>query len=480
MESGDKKPLCVDLDGTLVLTDTLVESVFALLRRNALYLFLLPLWLLKGKAGFKAAVAGRVRLDPATLPYAPELTAHLRQRQAAGQPLMLVTASDQGAAQAVADHLGFFDQVLGSDGVTNLKGAAKAALLQQRFGNPGFAYAGNSKVDLPVWAAAEEVIVVNPSPGVLAAARRQGEVGRVFDAGGKSLFSLLMRALRPHQWLKNGLLFIPLLMAHRVLEPALLSQALLAFAAFSLCASSVYLLNDLLDLDHDRRHPVKRLRPFASGALALQWGMLCVPLLLLGAFAIAWLLPGEFLWVLALYYAVTLAYSLRLKRSAGIDVITLAGLYTLRIIAGAAAVGVAASFWLLAFSMFLFLSLALVKRYAELRVASQQDGPQAAGQAPGRGYSVADLETLAQFGSASGFMAVGVLALYINGEAVRQLYQHPMLIWLLCPLVLYLVMRVWLLARRDELLEDPVVFFMRDARSLLAVLAGGVLMWLAA
>ena len=480
MESGDKKPLCVDLDGTLVLTDTLVESVFALLRRNALYLFLLPLWLLKGKAGFKAAVAGRVRLDPATLPYAPELTAHLRQRQAAGQPLVLVTASDQGAAQAVADHLGFFDQVLGSDGITNLKGSAKAALLQQRFGNPGFAYAGNSKADLPVWAAAEEVIVVNPSPGVLAAARRQGEVGRVFDAGGQSVFSLLMRALRPHQWLKNGLLFIPLLMAHRVLEPALLSQALLAFASFSLCASSVYLLNDLLDLDHDRRHPVKRLRPFASGALALQWGMLCVPLLLLGAFAIAWLLPGEFLGVLALYYAVTLAYSLRLKRSAGIDVITLAGLYTLRIIAGAAAVGVAASFWLLAFSMFLFLSLALVKRYAELRVASQQDEPQAAGQAPGRGYSVADLETLSQFGSASGFMAVGVLALYINGEAVRQLYQHSMLIWLLCPLVLYLVMRVWLLARRDELLEDPVVFFMRDARSLLAVLAGGVLMWLAA
>lgn len=469
------RPLCVDLDGTLIRTDLLVEAVFALLKRNVFYALLLPLWLAKGKAYLKQQIADRVDLDAMLLPYHSTFLDHLKEEHAKGRRLILTTASNEKFAQAVALYLGIFTDVLASNAIINLSGRRKLERLQSLFGDGGFDYAGNAMVDLPLWQRAGQVLLVNPESGVKEAVERQSAIAKIFDDRAVDPIKDYLKALRLHQWLKNLLVFVPLAMAHRFDEPVLLGQAILAFLAFGLCASSVYLLNDLLDLPDDRQHPTKRLRPFAAGSISVVNGAMLIPGLLAAAFGLALLLPVEFIQVLAFYYFVTLAYSLRLKRIALLDVLTLAGLYTIRIIAGDAAVSVLPSFWLLAFSMFLFLSLALVKRFTELMSLKQQDRTSASG----RDYTAVDLETLSQFGSASAYMAVLVLALYINSDAVRDLYSHPELIWLLCPLLLYMVTRIWLLARRDELHEDPVVFVIEDRRSQLVGVIGAFLLWLA-
>jgi 4-hydroxybenzoate polyprenyltransferase len=353
-----------------------------------------------------------------------------------------------------------------------LTGRYKYERLKSAFGEKGFDYAGNSKADLAIWPHAGEAILVNPERGVRQAAERLTRVTYVFEAQGSRLTGYL-KAMRLHQWVKNTLVFLPLALAHKLHEPALLLQATLGFLAFGLCASSAYLLNDLLDLPADRQHASKRHRPFASGSISIVHGAALIPGLLTAAIGVALWLPTAFLGVLGLYYAVTLAYSFSLKRVVMLDVLVLASLYSLRIIAGGAAVSVALSFWLLAFSVFLFLSLALVKRYTELLQLYEKGQTQAAG----RGYQAADLETLAQFGIASGYLAVLVLALYVNSEAVKALYTHPQVIWLICPLGLYLVSRIWLLARRGTLHDDPVVFAMQDRQSQLLVVLAALLLW---
>jgi 4-hydroxybenzoate polyprenyltransferase len=330
----------------------------------------------------------------------------------------------------------------------------------EHFGQGGFDYVGDARADLPVWAAARHAIVVG-GPRLVRAAGQVARVERVFAPPPRA--PALWRALRLHQWAKNLLLFLPLLAAHQVGNGAQLLAAGLAFLAFGLTASAVYLLNDLLDLSADRRHPSKCRRPFAAGTLPLAWGLLLAPLLLLGAAAISGLwLPAPFGAVLVGYFLLTSAYSFALKRLPILDVMTLAALYTLRVIAGAAAVAIWPSFWLLAFSLFLFLSLALVKRYAEL------DGLQARGEltAAGRGWQVADLPLIGGLGAASGMAAVLVLALYIDSEPARRLYQLPEALWLLTPLLLYWVSRLWFKTHRGEMHDDPVVFALRDRVSL--------------
>lgn len=469
------KPLCVDLDGTLLRTDLLVESFFLLLKQNILYIFLIPVWLLKGKAHLKQQIADRVEIDASLLPYQETFLNYLRQQHESGRKLILATASNIKFANSVAEQVAIFDTVLASDAMTNLSGNRKLAPLVAEYGEAGFGYAGNAMIDLKIWQHADEVIVVNPERGVKAAAETAGYAIRLFDDRIENPLVCYLKAMRLHQWLKNLLLFVPLIMAHQFAEKALLGQAVLAFIAFGLCASSVYLLNDLLDLPDDRRHPTKCNRPFAAGSLSIVNGTLLIPILLLSAFAVALLLPVNFLLVLLTYYVLTLAYSFKLKRIALVDVLTLASLYTLRIIAGAAAVSLVPTFWLLAFSMFFFLSLALVKRFTEL-LGLEKSGKS---DIAGRGYSVVDLETLSHFGSTSAYMAVLVLALYINSETVKGLYSHPEVIWLLCPLLLYMVTRIWFLARRDQLHEDPVVFVMSDRTSLLTAVMGALLLWLA-
>ncbi|MBV2122092.1 MAG: UbiA family prenyltransferase [Candidatus Thiodiazotropha sp. (ex Ctena orbiculata)] len=468
-------PLVVDLDGTLVQTDLLAESAFALIKQNFLFLFMFPIWLWQGKAVLKQEIASRVDIDVTILPYQQEFLEFLKSEHGSGRRLVLATASNRKYADAIAAHLGIFQDVLSSNGEVNLSGDRKLQHLTELFGSSGFAYAGNGMVDMKVWAGAESAILVNPERGVKDQAQSQYKVDGIFESNSDNRLKNYIKALRLHQWLKNFLIFVPLLMAHKFGDIGLLKQAVLGFFAFGFCASSVYLLNDLLDLADDRKHPTKRNRPFAAGTVSLIHGILLIPVLLVTAFLIALFLPLEFLIVLGLYYLITVAYSFYLKRFAPIDVLTLASLYTTRIIAGAAAVSVMPSFWLLAFSMFLFLSLALVKRFTELLTMQHQ----AKTKTLGRGYMTTDLETLSHFGSASAYLAVLVLALYINSEHVTGLYTHPEVIWLLCPLLLYLVTRIWLLARRGKVDEDPVVFVIRDRHSQWVVGIGAILLWLA-
>jgi 4-hydroxybenzoate polyprenyltransferase len=465
-------PLCVDLDGTLCRSDTLWESVLQLLRQAPWLLLSMPFWLLRGRAAFKHRVAERAQLDAGRLPYHEELLAWLRQQRREGRELVLCTAAEARIAQAVSDHLGLFSSVIATTDAHNLKGERKRDALVQRYGTHGFDYAGNDRADLPVWSSARRAVVVSAPVSVRRSLGNGVEVERIFDGQPLPLLAW-MRALRIHQWVKNFLIFLPLLLSHR-LSYAGLADAAVAFLAFSLCASSVYLLNDLFDLDADRRHPRKRERPFASGLLSIPMGLAVAAALLTGAVGLATALPDRFMFVLGFYYAVTLTYSLYFKRFATIDVMLLAGLYTLRLIAGGAATATMLSFWLLAFSMFLFLSLAVVKRYAELLLTKDGDG-----KAAGRGYVADDLPLLRALGVASGFASVLVLALYVNSPQSIAGYSSPKVLWLLCPLLLYWISRVWMLTHRGRMHDDPVVFALRDRVSLVLVAAMAAVVMLA-
>lgn len=459
---SDRVPICVDLDGTLLRSDLLYESFLALLRSKPWLVLLLPFWLLGGKAHLKRRIAESVELDVADLPYDPRVIERLRATHA--RPRVLCTASDERLARAVAEHTGVFDEVLASDGANNLAGTRKAEALVARFGERGFDYAGNGEVDVPVWKRARHAWVVNGPARLASPPGAAYAVEHHLPPAGAALRNWL-RALRLHQWLKNLLVFLPLLASHRFLEAPAILASVLAFLAFGLCASGVYLLNDLIDLPSDRRHPRKRTRPFAAGDLPLLHGLVAAPVLTLAAFALAAWISTALLQVLALYFAVTLAYSFRLKRIAMLDVIVLAALYTVRIVAGAAAIGSPLSFWLLAFSMFLFLSLAMLKRYTEL-AAMMEAGRTGA---LGRAYSVEDLPLIQSLGAAAGYGAVLVLALYINSPESLALYARPKVLWLICPLLLYWVSRMWIVAHRGAMHDDPVVFAARDRVSQIVV-----------
>lgn len=449
-------PLCVDLDGTLIRTDLLFESTLALLKRNPLYLFALPFWLLGGRANLKRRIAQRSKVHIPSLPWDLRVV-ELLETEGQQRTLVLCTASDHVLAEAVAKHLGCFDRVMASDGSHNLSGRHKADALVEAYGERGFDYAGNEARDFAIWAHARQAYVVNAGNGLAARVGRISKVAGVLPRE-RADWRTWLKALRLHQWLKNVLVFVPLLAAHKFLQPTAVAHAIAAFVIFGVCASGVYILNDLLDLGADRAHPRKRERPFASGRLSLASGVVVAPLLTIAAFVAAYLLDPRFALVLLGYYVLTLAYSLKLKQIAMLDVLVLAGLYTVRIIAGSAAIESGLSFWLLAFSMFLFLSLALVKRYTEV-MAQSGNGHE---QINGRGYAATDAGLLATLGGASGYLSVLVLALYIDSTASAALYRHPQWLWLMCPLLLYWISRVWIIAHRGAMHDDPVVFAVTD------------------
>jgi 4-hydroxybenzoate polyprenyltransferase/phosphoserine phosphatase len=453
--------LCVDLDGTLILSDLLLESLMLLLKRNPLFIFRIPFWLLRGKAVLKAEIAARVELNPAALPYNKELIQWLESERRAGRSVWLCTAADEKLATAVAAHLGLFDGIMASGSGVNLAGRAKADRLVEKFGEGGFDYCGNERRDLAIWEHAHGAIVVRGGKRLERDAARHVPVIRVFPSHVSSIRAII-RALRPHQWAKNVLVLVPFAAAHRVGEGSSLTAVILAVVAFCLCASSVYILNDLLDLESDRAHQRKSKRPFAAGDVSILTGLVLAPALLAGAVVIAVFLSPKFDLVLGTYYVLTVAYSFKLKGLVLIDALALACLYTLRVIGGAAADVVALSFWLLLFSVFLFLSLAFVKRFAELESLRRQQRLRAAG----RGYHVEDLPILQSLGTASGYLSVLVLALYINSPEISALYRQPKAIWLLCVLMLYWVSRVWMKAQRGEMHDDPVVFALKDRVSL--------------
>ena len=453
-------PLCVDLDGTLVKSDTLVDSLLVLARSKPKLLLKLPALLLKGKAAFKAFVTDAVALDVAHLPFNRKLIQYLQQQKTQGRAIYLTTGADQRLARRVATHLNLFNGVLGSDGATNLIGNKKLNSLREHFAE-GFAYIGNATPDLPLLAACGEPMVANPSLRLRLGMRARGIRPAQSFIERRTIPATLLKAMRLHQWAKNLLIFVPLMLSHD-LRLAKALTALAAFLCFSLTASSAYLVNDLLDIDADRRHPRKRLRPIASGDLPGVWGAVLAVLLLVVAFFGAGFLPGGFYGWLMLYLATTLSYSSILKRIALVDVLVLSCLYILRLLAGGAATLTPISHWLSGFSLFLFLSLAIVKRFAEL------ENLRATGATPknGRGYLLADQQQLRSFGTASAYAAVVVFAIYISGIDVIKLYRQPHLLWLIVPLMLLWLNRVWLLASRGELDEDPVAFAITDRVSL--------------
>jgi 4-hydroxybenzoate polyprenyltransferase len=463
-------PLCVDLDGTLLASDSLWEALLLLARKRPLDLLKVPVWIAGGKSHFKEQLAGRVAIDVTHLPYRPEVLQCLREEKAAGRRIVLATASHHKTADAIAGHLGLFDEVIASGAGTNFKGSAKLAELERRFGKGNFDYIGDASADLPVWQNARRAYVVAASAGVVRKAQSVCKPHQVFPVTGTA--KALLKALRPHQWVKNFLLFIPLILAHQITDLHKVAQALLAFVSFSFCASAIYIINDLLDLESDRRHATKRRRPFAAGNLSAVTGLLMSAGLLLVAFALTFALPIHFAGWLAVYLALTTAYSFWLKRKLLIDVILLAGLYTHRIIAGAAAVDVPLTMWLLAFSMFFFLSLAFAKRYSEL-IQVEESGED---QIHGRGYQVRDLRIIESIGPSSGYLAVLVFCNYLNDLTrpldptgrlgpVHELYAHPKVLWLVAPILLYWITRIWFIARRRALHDDPIIFAIRDGRS---------------
>lgn len=457
-------PLVVDLDDTLIRTDLLHEALIRLcaLRPGAAAAALVRLR--RGKAAFKAAVAMRVPLTPDRLPYNETVLDFIRAEQARGRPVYLATGSDRAFAQAVADHLGLFAGVLASDGRINLTGTRKAEDLCARFGPGGFDYIGDSHVDIPVWRRARRALLVARNARVESRLRAQVPDLTVLDRrpGGWRDYG---RALRPHQWAKNSLLFLPLIAAH-AFDPVNLALIALAVLAFSLVASSVYVLNDLIDLDNDRDHLRKRLRPLASGNMPVRHGAALAPLLLLGGVAAASLVSPAFLGIVLVYFLLTCAYSLYLKQLVIVDVLALAGLYTIRVMAGAVALTLPLSPWILAFCLFLFMSLALVKRYTELRSRFDAGKP-----APlGRGYLLDDMPLLIALAGAAGYAAVVVLALYVNSEAVTVLYRRPEGLWSICVLLLYWISRALLIAHRGRMHDDPIVFALKDRVSLLILM----------
>ena len=450
----DRPTICVDLDGTLVAADLMWESLLLLLKRAPLAALMVPLWLLRGRAHLKRQIASHAVPDPRTLPYREDVLAYLHRCRSEGRALVMATAADEIHARAIAAHLGIFSDVLASDGRSNLSGLAKATRLTERFGARHFDYLGNDWVDVPSWSAAGRAIVVAGPARLLHYLRRRIHVESVL-APRPSLWGPVARALRPHQWVKNLLVFVPLVGAHRILDTAALTATVFALLAFCLCASGIYVINDLLDIHADRQHPRKRHRPFASGQLSVPAGSAMSAALITASFAVAWVAGSWGLaLVLLLYVATTTLYSVRFKREPVTDVFVLAGLYVLRIVGGAVAASIVLTTWLLAFALFLFLSLAFVKRYTEIAANG--------GAMPGRGYTAQDALWMHGVGTSAGYMAVLVLALYVNAPEVSTLYSQPLVLWLLCPVLLYWLSRVWFRAGRALADDDPVVDALRD------------------
>ncbi len=456
-----KTVLCIDCDGTLIKTDLLHEAVLLLLKQAPVKLFSLFFWLLKGKSYLKKRIAESVKINFSTLPYNKEILNLIEEEKKKGRSVILATASPYPWAKGIEDHLNLFDEIIATDNHINLSGKNKAAKLVELYGERGFSYAGNSHTDLHIWKHADSATIVSSNSSLKRKVERQTEVSHVYSSSHATLFTYI-KAIRLYQWLKNFLIFVPMLAAHKFGDPEVFINSILGFLAFGLCASSGYVLNDLLDLESDRLHIRKNKRPFASAVIPVWQGILLFPILLTCSYLIAISLPIKFVLVLTLYFFSSVTYSILLKKQVIADVILLAGLYTLRILAGSAGTGIIPSFWLLTFSIFIFLSLAIVKRHSELQVILQQNKKIPAG----RGYSIDDLNVMMSLGVSAGMASVLVLALYINDPDTTGYYPYKLWLWLLPPILLYWVSRLWMKSNRSEIHDDPVIFAATDRQSL--------------
>ncbi|MFK5915049.1 MAG: UbiA family prenyltransferase [Woeseiaceae bacterium] len=454
-------PLCVDLDGTLIQTDSLWESCLRLISQKPLMLLLIPLWLLLGKAGFKEKISQHVELSANSLPFNTDLLKYLTHQRLNNRHLVLVTAANKKIAEAIGAHLNIFDEIIASDNTHNLSGKNKAKALVDKYGEKGFVYAGNANVDLDVWQHAAAAIVINGSDALYKKAVKITLIEEEFPRRNKTSLKVILKAIRLHQWAKNILIFTALILSHSWFNTTSIQLSIYAFFAFCFSASSIYLFNDLIDLEADRRHHIKKNRPLAAGTISIPFAVLLVPILLGLSFLFASQVNMDFIIILSLYLTLTTAYSLFLKPIALLDVITLTTLYTIRIIAGAIAINVPLSYWLLAFSMFIFLSLALIKRFSELKNLIQQGETSSLS----RGYHTDDLPAVSLFGISSGYISVLVLVLYIHDLQAGNIYSYPDWLWFVAVAVLYWISRMWLLAFRGKMNEDPVLFALHDRNS---------------
>ena len=466
-------PLVVDLDGTLTPTDTLLEAIIQLIKRSPLTLLRLPLWLLKGRAVFKSEIASHTTISAKHLPYREDLLVYLRSEKNNGRKIILATAAHKSIAQTVSSHLGLFDDVLATDASRNLKGQTKLNAIQQKVGRD-FVYAGDSRADIPIWNAAQAAILVGVAPGLAASVRQRTVIEREFPKKGIGL-STWIKALRVHQWMKNLLLFVPLLTAFSFTDIGKLAIMMVAFLSFSFAASATYMVNDLWDLESDRAHPRKKHRPFANARIPILKGVAVAGCLLILALAMALAISQMFFLMLSLYIVLTSAYSWLFKEYVLIDVIMLSLLYTLRILAGSVAIGIVTSSSLLAFAVFMFLSLALVKRCSEL-VSLDQSGRQAT---RGRDYQVADLAVLWPLGLASALSAVVVFGLFISAPETQTNYATPALLWLVAIGLIYWLGRLWIKTSRGEMHDDPVIYAIKDRGSCITIIVMGITMLVA-
>ncbi len=456
-----------DLDGTLIRTDILIECLLKALRRPGLWILIIK-WALESRSRLKFELAKHVDLDVKLLPYNLEVIDFLNEAKNAGARIVLATASTENVANKIANHLGIFDEVLASSNTLNLKGRLKATAIIEHFPLGNVAYIGNDPSDVHVWNVVKAVYVVNATRSLSAFVMRSYD--NAFEIGKPQQIrpSTILKAIRIHQWVKNTLVFTPLIAAHKLFDLPSLLTCIYSFVAFGLVASSVYVLNDLLDLEDDRRHQSKRRRPFASAVLQISFGLGLAPLLLAGGILLSLATQNSlFTGVLLSYYISTLLYSIDLKKRPIVDVTVLAGLYTIRIIAGAVATQTPLSFWFVTFSFFLFTSLAYVKRASELISTQNLDSQE---HIRGRGYIGSDISLVNSIGPASGVMSCLVLALYLNDPKTVTLYRSPQLLWLVCPIVLYWVSRVWLRTFRGQMPDDPIVFAIKDRLSWVLVI----------
>ncbi len=457
--------LVVDIDGTLLKSDMLYESFFNAFGRKWWIPFVALAKIVKGKAALKSYLSEESDIDATSLPYNDKVISYIEEYNIKEGQVVLVTAANQVLADKIAAHLKIFEEVHGSNQDINLKGPAKAKFLVKHFGEENFCYMGNAASDLSIWRLSGKIVTVNTSQSVCKQADALGKPIEHIRTVSKS-WRPYVKALRPHQWLKNILIFLPMLAAHQF-DSISFSSSLLAFVAFCLVASSSYILNDLLDLNADRIHPRKRLRPFASGAIPISHGCILLVLLLASGIALALFLGWIFLLALGSYYLLTVAYSLSLKSKIVIDICLLAGLYTIRLIAGGVATEIELSVWLLAFSIFFFLSLAAVKRQAEL-VDIVKRGESTA---KGRGYHVEDLPIIAMIGLTAGYISVLVMALYINSPSMQNLYKFSHTLWGICCILLYWLTRLLLITHRGSMHDDPIVFAVKDKFSQICFVA---------
>jgi 4-hydroxybenzoate polyprenyltransferase len=450
-------PLAADLDGTLVATDTLFESALSLIRQRPWSILLMLVWLSRSKVVLKAAIAERVTPHAESLPFRRDLVEYLRSERSKGRTIVLATASHRTTADSVAACLGVFDVVLASTDSVNLKGTSKRDALVNLYGLRGFDYIGDSKADKPVWAACRIGHVAGRMrrlpESVLAAGTQQGEVFSM----PRTRMKAVLREIRVYQWVKNLLVFVPALLNHHF-DLDIVKALATAFLGFSFVASGTYVINDIFDLEADRRHLRKCRRPLASGQISISLGIALAVGLLLAGILLGLTNSLQLVACLVGYLALTLLYSSYIKGKPIIDVVVLAMLYTLRVYAGGLVSRAYVSPWLFQFSIFLFLSLAFVKRYSELQRSSVQQSL----EARGRGYRLEDLSIVGQAGLGSGLLAGLVMALYVNGQDTLKVYPHPEMLWVVCPLFVYWIIRVWLIAHRGNMHEDPILFAFRD------------------